>query len=286
MSDFFGCGFARVAVKLSMLKSDGKVEHNNEARWKRYVCHFESLHNERFAVENRKFFHKRAKILSLNYKRWKTKDKSQYIDHFSHENWKNLAELEKKQHRRVDCQACAVHHYKFQTLFPSWGRKGSTGLHTVVNRTKEHVLKPSNSENVKPTLKAITKAAHKIYNEINRPFKERFGMSFAKAQTKTPELGLQEKKSTAQLKKERREKLRQEKKLIEGEWSKRDCDTMLATRQTYKQRQEQRLALFLRPQMKPRTGLPKESTWKSRGPAKESDTLQTQMIWNLTKMDS
>lgn len=128
--------------------------------------------------------------------------------------------------------------------FPSWGRKGSTGLQAVVNRTKEHVLKPSNSQNVKPTLKAITKAAHKIYNEINQPFKELFGMSFAKAQTKTPELGLQEKKSTAQLKKQRREKLRQEKKLIEGEWSKRDCDTMLATRQTYKQRQEQRLALF------------------------------------------
>ena len=70
---------------------------------------------------------------------------------------------------------------------------------------------------MKPTLKAITKAAHKIYNEINQPFKELFGMSFAKAQTKTPELGLQEKKSTAQLKKERQEKLRQEKKLIEGE---------------------------------------------------------------------
>ena len=144
----------------------------------------------------------------------------------------------------MDCQACAVHHYKFQTLFPSWGRKGSTGLQAVVNRTKEHVLKPSNSQNVKPTLKAITKAAHKIYNEINQPFKELFGMSFAKAQTKTPELGLQEKKSTAQLKKERREKLRQEKKLIGGEWSKRDCDTMLATCQTYKQPQEQRLALF------------------------------------------
>ena len=232
MSDFFGCGFARAAVKLCMLKPDGKVEHNNEARWKRYQCHFESPHNERFAVENRQFYHKRAKILSLNFKKWKTKDKSQYIDHFSHENWKDLPELEKKKHQRVDCQACAVHHYKFQTLFPSRGRKGSTGLQAVVNRTKEHVLKPSNSQNVKPTLKAITKAAHKIYNEINQPFKELFGMSFAKAQTKTPELGLQEKKSTAQLKKQRREKLRQEKELIEGEWSKRDCDTMLATRQT------------------------------------------------------
>ena len=203
MSDFFGCGFAQVAVKLSMLKRDGKVEHNNEARWKRYLCHFESPHNDRFAVENKKFFHKRAKILSLNFKRWKTKDKSQYIDLFSHENRKNLAELEKKQHQHQ-----ALHHYEFQTLFPSWGRMGSTGLQAVVNSTKQHVLKPSNSENVKPTLKAITKAAHKIYNEINRPFKELFGMSFAKAQTKTPELGLQEKKSTAQLKKERQEKLR------------------------------------------------------------------------------
>ena len=113
-------------VKLSMLKPDGKVEHNNEARWKRYQCHFESPHNERFVVENSKFYHKRAKILSLNFKRWKTKDKSQYIDHFSHENWKDLPELEKKQHQRVDCQACAVHHDKFQTLFPSWGRKGYT----------------------------------------------------------------------------------------------------------------------------------------------------------------
>ena len=142
MSDFFGCGFARVAVKLCMLKPDGKVQHNNEARWKRYQCHFESPNNERFAVENRKFYHKRAKILSLNFKKWKTKDKSQYIDHFSHENWKDLPELEKKKHQRVDCQACAVHHYKFQTLFPSWGRKGSTGLQAVVKRTKEHVLGP------------------------------------------------------------------------------------------------------------------------------------------------
>jgi len=96
----------------------------------------------------------------------------------------------------VDCQACAVHHYKFQTLFPSWGKKVSTSLQAVVKSTKEHVLKLSNSENVKPTLKAIKKAAQKIYDEINCPFKNLFGMSFAKAQTKTPELGLQGRKST------------------------------------------------------------------------------------------
>jgi len=75
-------------------------------------------------------------------------------------------------------------------------------------------------------------------------------MSFAKAQTKTPELNLQDKKNPlkkqrrAELKKQRREKLRTEREQIEEQWSKRDCDTMLGTWQTYSQRQEQRLALF------------------------------------------
>ena len=119
-----------------MLKPDDKLEHNNGGRWKQCLRHFESPHNERIAVENKKFFYKRGKILSHNVKKGKTKDKSQYIDHFSHENWKNLPELEEKQHQRVDCQACTVHSCEFETLFPSWGRKGSTSLQAVVNSTK------------------------------------------------------------------------------------------------------------------------------------------------------
>ena len=50
------------------------------------------------------------------------------------------------------------------------------------------------------------------------------------------------KKGKSQVRRERRQKLRNEKKKIE-QWVKRDCDTMLATRQTYSQRQKQRLAL-------------------------------------------
>ena len=97
---------------------------------------------------------------------------------------------------------------------------------------------------MKPKLKAIKQAATKIYEDINGPFQELFGMSFAKVQTKTPGLCLQEKKSQAELQKQRREKLRAEKKQMEEHWSNRDCETMLATKQTYIQRQEQRLALF------------------------------------------
>lgn len=248
MGEYFGCGFARVAVKQSFFKPNGKIEYDQEQRWKRYLSPFEGPHFDRFAVAERKYFQKRSKVLSLQFKKWKTKDKCQYIEHFSQQNWISLPELEKKQHERLNCQGCAVHHYSFQSLFPSWGKNNSLGLQDAVKKTQDRVLKPSSALNVKPTLKAIKQAVHKIHEEINGRFEELFGMSFAKAQTKTPELCLQEKKSQAELKKERREKLRTEKKKMEEQWSKRDCDTMLATRQTYKQRQEQRLALFFETQ--------------------------------------
>ena len=134
----------RVAVKLCMLKPDGKVEHNNEARWKRYQCQFESPHNELFAVENRKFYHKRAKILSLNFKRWKTKDKSQYINHFSHENWKDLPELEKKQHQRVDCQSMCCSPLQISDFISFMGQKGFnwfTGCSKQNKRTRFKAFK-------------------------------------------------------------------------------------------------------------------------------------------------
>ena len=36
MANFFGCGFAWVAVKLSILKANGKVEYDHEQRWEKY----------------------------------------------------------------------------------------------------------------------------------------------------------------------------------------------------------------------------------------------------------
>ena len=98
-------------------------------------------------------------------------------------------------------QGCAVHHYTFQSLFASWGKNISLKLQQSINKTQSRVLKPSNAANVRPTLKAIKQAATKIYEDINDPLQERFGMSFAKAKTKIPELCLQAKKSQAQLRK-------------------------------------------------------------------------------------
>ena len=65
-----------------------------------------------------------------------------------------------------------------------------------------------------------------------------FKVSFAEAQTKVSELELQKKK------RERRKRARQEKQKLEKEWSERDTETMLVTRQSYSQRARQRKSLY------------------------------------------
>ena len=201
-------------MRQSFFKPNDKAEYDQEVCWKSYLAHFKGPHSNRFAVASKKDYDKRSKAPSLHFKKWKTGSRQRRrvnitVDHFSQRNRESLPELEKKkQHQRVNCQACDVHHYAFQALLPSWGKKSSNGLQNVVNRTQKRVLQPSNPSNVRPTLKAIKRTVSIIYNEIDGPFKELFSMSFAKAQTKTSELNLQEKKYQAQLKKERREKLR------------------------------------------------------------------------------
>ena len=109
---------------------------------------------------------------------------------------------------------------------------------------KSRVLKPSCRGNVKVTKKALKTVTSQIYEKINAPFKKTFRVTFAKAQTNVPKLGLQDKKSHGEMKKERRKKSRVDKSCIQEKWSEKDCDTMLSCRQTYSQRQEQRLSLF------------------------------------------
>ena len=59
---------------------------------------------------------------------------------------------------------------------------------------------------MKVTKKALKTVTSQIYEKINGPFKKTFGVTFVKAQTNVPKLGLQDKKSHAEMKKERRKK--------------------------------------------------------------------------------
>ena len=59
--------------------------------------------------------------------------------------------------------------------------------------------------------KAIKTAVKHIYSEVNGHFEKIFKVSFAEAQTKVKELQLQKKKDAIDKKRQRRERVRQEK---------------------------------------------------------------------------
>ena len=66
-------------------------------------------------------------------------------------------------------------------------------------------------------LKDITK---NIDNSVNRGFEKTYGLSFAEAQTKVPELKLSRRKDQNERKAERRQNYRKIKTVIEDEWKK------------------------------------------------------------------
>ena len=67
-------------------------------------------------------------------------------------------------------------------------------------------------------------------------------MNLSEALTKVAEIGGTQSKTKAQ-KQKRRKTLRSIKRKTDDQWSKVDCDTMLGTRQAYKQRDLQRKSL-------------------------------------------
>ena len=124
-----------------------------------------------------------------------------------------------------------------------WGNKSSSVTNQCIyKKVNSQILKESSAGNVKVTKKSLKAATKEVYEKINIPFEKTFGITFAIVQTSVPELNAQE-KSRAELKREKRNKSRADKKHIQEQWAAIDCGTMLATRQTYSQHQQQRLLL-------------------------------------------
>ena len=277
MALYFSCGFARVAAKLSCLKANGKVEYDQEERLKRYSEIFQGEHKKRFEVDKYSF-NKRCKSIVLHFNKWKTVERGKYVEHFSPNNWEKLTEHEKRQHSRLQCKACDVHHFSFQSLFPLWGNKCSSITNqSVYKKANSQVLKESTG-NVKVTKTALKAATKEIYENINTPFEKTFGVTFAFAQTSVPELNVQVKKSRAELKREKRNKSRADKNHIQEQWAMMDCDTMLATRQTYSQPSNPEKTLKIGPR--------KGHFLKNMASVRRKGILQIQIIFILTRMGS
>ena len=164
MASFFGCGFARVAVKRSFIKPTSKVEYDYDNRLRNYLAVFQG-HQERYEVDKHSYV-KRSKSLVHHFGKWKgktDKDTCKYTDHFSPNNWEKLTEYEKKQHTHTNCEACDVHHFPFQSLFPMWNHK-ETSTHItqqgIPKNIKSRILKPSCHGNMKVTKKKGYKNSH------------------------------------------------------------------------------------------------------------------------------
>ncbi|EDO30338.1 predicted protein [Nematostella vectensis] len=232
MAGTFGCGFARVAVKQSYQKENGKLEKKIEQRWLSYLHKFGGEFQRVFHVDFTTF-RKRSQALNNSIRRITPSARARYIEHFSSFKWQSLTEKEKKKHTLRDCNGCPTHHYPMHSLLAS-----------IPNNEAKKQGKGKN--NPRASAKAAKSIAKNICASISGPFEKLTGMTFAKAQTKVPSLGLQLKKSRNQLKQERRQRALTEKIHMQTLMAKQDCDVLLATRQSYSQREKQRLALYFK----------------------------------------
>ena len=231
MSSVFSCGFSRVAVKESFHKPGSVAYESNPAqRWENYLKLLDKSAHEKLAGE-RTLFVKKSRSVYDFFRKMNSQNRNECLRYFSLTNWKALPETQKSEHTRSNCEACQVHHFAMQSIFPNAAQLKPQKL--VRDGLAQN--ESNGNVNVKATQKAIKSATKHIYSKINVSFQKVFKVSFAEAQTKVKELKLQKKKDAIEKKRERRKRARQGKNKIQAEWSKRDCDVMLATRQSLSQ---------------------------------------------------
>ena len=241
MAGFFNCSFARVAARNSVYDENGKFQREKSTRLQKFLSTFAS-NREAFAV-TQNAFDKRLPALLQNFHKWRGEDKTKYLEHFSSTAWSSLSAAKKGLHTISSCKACQTNHLLFHSLFPlrSNRLKGSDPLSTCM---REATCLRKAVKAVKPSKATIQDTAKNIYFKINEPFKNLYNVDLAEALTKVPDVGIAKSKTKAQKSKERRENARRFKQITEEQWSKVDCDTMLGTRQSFKQHDQQRKALY------------------------------------------
>lgn len=263
MCDTFNCGFSRVAAKLSCLHADGRIDKDIKSRWERY--------NEFFGDNNAqhevplKTFRKRIKPILGYFRSWQASDadmKEKYMRYFSSAKWKSLPKIQKLQHSGRDCRACMVHHQVMYSTFPLPQMRLGSGADSGPVKVSQSLGSRLSTlpKAVKPSKKALVEATKEIYNNINKPFQETFGVNFSQAQTNVTELKLQVKKSKSQKKKERRDIRREDKLKVGKMMADTEAEAVLSTRQSLSQRNKKRKLQFFesKDEAEQRTKLRKE----------------------------
>lgn len=241
MAGFFKCGFARVAARNSVYDENGKVIRDKSTRLQKFLSTF--ANNKEAFVVSQNTFDKRLPALLQNFNKWRGEEKSEFLDHFSSAAWSSLSALKKGLHSISNCKECHVNHVVFQSLFPLRTNR-LRGSDPLPVSAKEAANLRKTTKAVKPSKATVKDTVKNSYLKINEPFKNLYNIDLAEALAKVPEIGLTKSKTKVQKQKETRETVRRMKNKTEEQWSKVDCDTMLGTRQSFRQRDLQRKSLY------------------------------------------
>ena len=119
MSLIFSCGFSRVAVKESFHKPNSMTKESDPVqRWKNYLDLLDETAQTTLAVEKTTYMKKSRFIYDL-FRKMNSQHRNEYLPYFSSSNWKALSKSEKSKHRLSNIDACQVHHFRTQSLFPN-----------------------------------------------------------------------------------------------------------------------------------------------------------------------
>jgi hypothetical protein len=225
------CGFAKAAIWRFTKDVTEKIKRNdNETPYQHRVRSVQVIH-ERFGLmfTNKKFsvdfktLQRKLPDLRKKFSTWnprKKKEREQYLEAFSADNWKALSVEQKAEHSLMDCRGCFHRYSVYQSFFPVQSKKFQGCLKENPIIVAQNISANTSRKAVKVncTRREYQDGAQKIYNEINPAFQRVFNVPLEKALTTVPSLNIQSKKNPAEKKRDRRKQLRQAKKTIEEHW--------------------------------------------------------------------
>ena len=251
------CAWARVCIRntkescssLKKAPDEGSAKFGARVlteRYKLYSEHFKGYPQLTFSQYD---FNRVSKVIDEKISFWTNKEeKATYLSTCSMANWdegKTITKEMKTAHSLTNCKACTTLNSNLQATFPL-SKKCMTVKKGPLNeiqrdankQTAQHtVLKGSNI-----TTKQLKVLGQVIYSTYDDKCKENFGKSLSDILVLVPEAGLEKKLSPVEKRKLKRDQQRQMKNDVEKAMHENDTDLHLSSRQSYRGRQNHRLA--------------------------------------------
>ena len=133
--------------------------------------------NKRFAVD----FKRNCQICVKKFSTWnprKKKEREQYFEAFSADNWKELSLERKNEHSLMNCRGCFYRYSVYQSFFPVQSKQfqGCNKENPVILAQNIAANTSRKAGNVKCTQREYKDGAQKVYEQINPAFERVFNV--------------------------------------------------------------------------------------------------------------